>query len=79
MNPKHQEKVAELIDSLASRMKETAERLYKSGGINPEGFDENYYPLAKVLVTAAIRQHANDFYPKNNAYLRFCIKNLSHF
>jgi len=79
MNPRHQEKVAELIDSLASRMKATAERLYKSGGISPESFDENYYALAKVLVTAAIRQHADDFNPKNNAFLRFCIKNLSHF
>jgi len=76
---KHQEKAEELIDDLAARMKITTEKLYKSGGIDPAAFDENYYSLAKVLVTAAIRQHANDFYPKSNAFLRFCIKNLSHF
>lgn len=79
MNKNHQKKVNELINTLSSRMKATTKRLYESGGINPEGFDENYYALAKVLVTAAIRQHADDFNPKNNAYLRFCIKNLSHF
>jgi hypothetical protein len=63
MNPKHQEKIDELINSLAATMRTTAQRLYSSGAIDVDGYNPDDFVLARILVTAAIDQHRYDFAP----------------
>jgi hypothetical protein len=62
-NVKVQEKVAELIDSLAAEMKLECERLYRSGAIDVSVYNTDFYGLPKVLVTAAMNIHRYSYTP----------------
>ena len=79
MHPKHQEKIHELVDLVASTLKVTCGRLYGSNGIDPEEYDPKDYVLAKILLTAALRQHVNDFEPLSKGPAKEDLKNLAHF
>jgi hypothetical protein len=63
MNPKHQEKIDELTASIAATLRVTAQRLYHSGAVDVDQFNPDEFSLAKILVTAAMHQHKNEFAP----------------
>jgi hypothetical protein len=79
MKPEHQEKVGELIDAMASTLRITAQRLYRSGAIDPDRYSVDEYALAKLLVTAAMYRHRDDYSPRYNARYVDDLKNLEHF
>ena len=66
MNVKHQGKVNELAEAMASALKIECERLYRSGMVDVEGFDQDHYVLAKTLMTAAMERLKNDFAPRSD-------------
>ncbi len=68
----------ELIDVLADAMKGTCQRLYNSGGVNVEDYSPEEYVLAKILVTAAMRKHSEDYSPLDPKWRREAL-NLAHF
>lgn len=78
MNPKHQQKIDELITSIATNLKATAHQLYLSGAVDVERFDPNHYGLAKLLVTAAMHSHKDDFILPFQLY-KNNLENLMHF
>ena len=78
MKPEHQDKCHELIDSIASRLKVEVNRLYHSGGINPDLYDPGDYALAKILVTSAMLQAIDWYYPQHGRD-REAMKNLTYF
>jgi len=63
MNPEHQKKVDELIQIILADLRSTARRLYHSGGINARDYNKDKYILAKILISVAMKEHVNDFYP----------------
>ena len=75
MNPKHQDKINEIINSHAANLRLECERLYRSGMIDPEQFNPDEYVLAKILLTAAIDRTKYDWRPLDNGY-RQEVKNL---
>lgn len=77
-NTKTQGKVNELAELFASSIKIESERLYRSGLIDHEKFDQGQYALAKILVTAAIHRLKDDFSPLHDRQLQREIKNLLH-
>lgn len=74
--PEHQAHVKELVDTFASTLKLECEKLYRSGGIDPNRFSPDEYALAKILVTAGIRRLADDFSPLHNKAWLADINNL---
>jgi hypothetical protein len=79
MNPKHQEKIDELTASIAATLRVTAQRLYHSGAVDTDQFNPDEYVLAKLLVTAAMFQHADDFAPLYHSKYKDDLENLKHF
>lgn len=77
VNPEHQAKCHELIDSAAAFMKTECERLYNSGGIDVTEFSPDEYALAKILVTASCQKAVDLYYPHYK--YRSDLKNLSFF
>ncbi|RKZ95600.1 MAG: hypothetical protein DRQ46_08250 [Gammaproteobacteria bacterium] len=76
------EKLDDLINRHAEAVLVTAERLHNSGGIDPGEYNHGNWAYAKVLMTVALRQHCNDYFPSNTDgdKLRATdIKNLMHF
>lgn len=71
-------KTNELIKMLATEMKKTCEHLYSSGALDVDKFNPDEYALAKILVTAAMRRHKDDFKPFTPEYNQDC-DNLLHF
>ena len=79
MHPEHQRKTHELIDLYASNLKIETERLYRSGAIEPDDYDPEYFYLAKVLLTAAIRRTQDFYSPIHNKALLKEINDLCKF
>jgi hypothetical protein len=79
MLPEHHQKVDELIETMASTLRITVHRLYHCGGIDPDSYDTNNYVLAKILVTAAMRHHVDDFAPPFEKEDIEAVKNLQYF
>ena len=63
MNPKTQEKINELVGLFASSLKAECERLYRSGAVDVDRYNPDYYNLPKILVTAAILRCKDAFAP----------------
>lgn len=57
----HGEKINELLDQLADDLRVTILRKKRSGGIDPSNYDPEEYVLAKIVVTAALREHVNSY------------------
>jgi hypothetical protein len=68
MHPKHISKINKLVNTLAVSLKTEARRFGNCGGIDLEIYDPDEYALAKILVTAAIRNHEDDYAPLNKAH-----------
>ena len=79
MKPEHQNKIDELIDLMASTLRVTAQRLYHSGAVDVDRYNPDEYALAKLLVTAAMYNHRDDFMPRHNARYSEDLENLKHF
>lgn len=75
----HTAKINELIDRYTESLRVECDRLLKSGAIDPDVFDPEMYNLAKVVLTAAIRQTRNVYYPAHDKNLIREIKNLECF
>ena len=56
-------RIEELLDNHRKSVVETADRMLHSGLIDPETYHDGDFLLAKVLVTAALRQTADLFSP----------------
>lgn len=78
MNPKHQEKIKELVEIFASNLIVVCERLYRSGGIAVEDYSTEDFALAKILLSAAIEQQKRAYYP-HSPENRKEVKNLINF
>ena len=78
MKPEHESKINELINTITSTLRVTAIGLGRSGAINEDDYNPDEYVLAKILVSAAMRRHVDDFYPLDKKY-RHEVKNLEHF
>ena len=59
----HEEKINELVETLSASIRMSAKRLVRSGGIDAGKYNAAEYVLAKIAVTAAARQHKDDFAP----------------
>jgi len=78
MHPNHIEKISELADSMAASIKIEARRLGESGAVDLETYDPEEYALAKILVTAAMRNLADNYAPLNRRYFED-LENLKNF
>ena len=76
MNPKTQDKINELVDLFAASLKVECERLCRSGAVDANSYDPDYYVLPKLLVTAAIRRRKDDFAPFDKGH-KHTITNLT--
>lgn len=65
----HLKKVRELASHMERAVVDTAARLYDSGGVDPKSFGAEEYALAKILLSAAIKQHASDYKPLHKEHL----------
>ena len=79
MKTGHKEKIEELSEKIRQAVRMEATRLYHSGGIDREEYNEHEYSLAKVLITAAMVNVKDSFYPVHSKKLQDDIKNLKHF
>lgn len=70
-------KVTELLGDLYKSLKLECDRLYRSGGIDINRYDINQYALAKVLISAAVQNMADVYYPKHDKAKQEDIKNLT--
>ena len=59
------EKVDDLLNSHSETILQTVEQLFHSGGLDLTQYAHGNWGLAKVLMTVALRQHCDDFYPRN--------------
>ena len=71
------EKVKELNELLSVRLEAEIERLYDSGGIDPEKYEDNYL-LPKILLHVALTKEAECFQPLSKEG-KADAKNLYHF
>jgi hypothetical protein len=78
MHPNHIEKISELADSITASIKLEARRLGESGAVDLETYDPEEYALAKILITAAMRNLADNYAPLNRRYFED-LENLKHF
>jgi hypothetical protein len=78
MNRSHKDKMKELIRNLMPVMVKTCEQFYNSGAINISAFNPDEYILAKILVTAAMEKHTEDYQPFHDEYKKE-IQNLKYF
>jgi len=78
MNRAHQKKVAELINNLVPVLKTTCKRLYASGALDVDSYNPKESVLAKILVTAAMKQHSDDYSPLDEAHKQE-LRNLKYF
>lgn len=78
MKRAHKTKVRELINNLTPLLKATCERLYNSGALDVEAYNPEEFVLAKILVTAAMEQHASDYHPLDDTHKQD-LHNLRHF
>jgi len=68
MDPKHEEKIDELIKNTAVSLKNACARLYASGGVDVETYSGDEYVLAKILISAAMEQCKRDYWPLTDSY-----------
>jgi len=78
MNPKHEAKVDELIANMATTIKDVCKKLYKCKGITIEKYSPDEYALAKILVTAAMKQCEGNYHPLLDEHIED-LKNLQYF
>jgi len=78
MHPIHIEKINDIVNSMTASIKTEAQRLAKSGAIDLESYDPEEYTLAKILVTAAMRNLTDDYAPLNKRYFED-LENLKYF
>lgn len=72
-------RIEELLDRHRKDVVETADRLLHSGLIDPESYHGGEFRLAKVLLTAALRETVNTFAPPPSFKKeRADINNLKH-
>ena len=76
MNPKTQDKINELVDLFAASLKVECERLYRSGAVDADRYDEDNYILPKILVTAAILRRKDDYSPFTKKEHKRTVKSL---
>lgn len=78
MHPNHIEKINDLVNSMTTSIKTEAHRLGESGAIDLESYDPEEYALAKILVTAAMRNLVDAYAPLNKRYFED-LENLKYF
>jgi hypothetical protein len=64
MKSKHQDKINELADLMASALKIECQKLVSSGAIDESDYDADEYKLAKLLMTAAMHRLKDEFAPR---------------
>ena len=69
--------VGELLVQHDAQILETAARFLRSGAIDAEPHEDNYQ-LPKILITAALRGHAEMFAPRDE-YNKQEVRNLENF
>ena len=74
----HLENVTELIDKFAQSLKEEAGRLLSCGAVDLDDYNSEEYALAKIIITAAIINKGDRYYPLSADYKRE-VKNLTKF
>ncbi len=79
MTTTHQEKIDELIDSMAQSLKAECQRLLVTGALNVDSYSKEQYVLARTLVSAAMHIHANDFANVVDKKFMENVKNLTNF
>lgn len=79
METGHKKKIEELSEQIKESVRQEAMRLYHSGGIDREEYNEDEYSLAKVLLTAAMENVKDSFYHVHSKKLQNDIENLKHF
>lgn len=77
MNTRTQDKINELVDLFASSLKVECNRLYRSGAVDVDRYDQDQYVLPKILVTAAILRLKDEFAPLHDKQQVAAIKNLT--
>ena len=75
---KTENKVKEFLIEHNHIVMEVVHRLYYSGGVDREDYDPEEYALAKVLLTAALRDRKNVFAPVDRKMLED-VRNLKYF
>ena len=79
MKQKHIDNINEFIDNqVVQYLKIRAVNLGNCGAIDTEEYDDNDFTIVKILVTAALKDLANNIMPLSNK-ARKEVKNLSHF
>jgi len=72
----HGEKINELLERVIDDLRITILRYRRSGAIDPADYNPNEAVLAKIVVTAALREHVNSYAcAKHEATIR----SLEHF
>lgn len=79
MHPSHIEKINELVGSITVSIKLEARRLGQSGAIDLETYNPDEYALAKILITAAVRNHIDNYAPLNKGQYQEDLENLKYF
>ncbi len=74
------EKSRELTDPIREDILKEMDKLFESGGIDADSFD-NTYELPKILLHAALKNESNQWYPPKNRLKLFVktVRNLAHF
>ena len=68
------------LNQLQEALKRKVERLYDSGGIDPESYlPEHPYALAEVLLTSVLRDHVDTVVSRLAGKVLSDYKNLKHF
>jgi len=70
-------KSEELIAQTADRLRKETLRLFDSGGLDAEKYEDTYL-LPKIVLTAALHKSADDWRPHDQAARRE-VANLRHF
>lgn len=71
------EKLAQMAEDLPQHLISEGMRLFHSGGVDPEAFDDNYV-LPKALLTLALEHNVGQ-YEIDTKEFRSTVKNLRHF
>ncbi|MDX9789001.1 MAG: hypothetical protein RBT11_19660 [Desulfobacterales bacterium] len=71
--------INELLEDFCSVVKIKCDELLRSGAINRPDYAGKEMVLAKIVLTAALRSHADDFAPTHDRQLMSEVKNLEHF
>jgi len=77
MNKQHEKKIKELIKTYSITLLDDCLKMYNSGMIDTESYNQDEYVLAKILVTAAIERTKDAYRPLHDDH-RAELKNLMH-